>query len=224
MITTVFIDVDNTLLNFHLCAEDSIKRGFSEWNIPYTDEVFTVFNEINDGLWHKIEKQEITRDELFRIRWQLIFDRLGIDRTGYEFEKMFVANLAESAIPVEGANDLVEYLASKYSVYVVSNAIHRQQIVRMTKAGMIDYIKDFFTSEAIGFSKPSKEFFDECFRRLPEIKKEEVIVIGDSLTADIKGGTDYGLKTCWFNFKGEQYSGKPADYIADTLREIKNIL
>lgn len=225
MITTVFLDVDNTLLDFHLCALDSIKRGFDTWGMEYNDNVFTVFNEINDGLWHRIEKGEMTRDELFRIRWQLIFDRLGIDRNGPDFEKMFVANLAESAIPVEGANDLVEYLAGKYDIYVTSNAIHRQQIVRMTKAGMIDYIKDIFTSEVIGFAKPTKEFFDECFRRIPDVKKENVIIIGDSLTADIKGGVDYGIKTCWFNFKGEKYDVRPeCDYIVDRLCEIKNIL
>ena len=225
MITTVFLDVDNTLLDFHLCSLESMKEGFDEWGMDFTDEVFTVFNEINDGLWHKIEKGEITRDELFCIRWQLIFDRLGIDKNGPDFEKMFVENLAESAIPVEGAGSLVEYLASKYDLYVTSNAIHRQQIVRMTKAGMIDYIKDFFTSEKIGYAKPTKGFFDECFKRLPDVKKESVIIIGDSLTADIKGGVDYGIKTCWFNFKGEKYDIRPeCDYIVDRLGDIKEIL
>lgn len=224
MLTTVFLDVDNTLLDFHLCAEDSIKRGFAQWGLNYTDEVFEVFNEINNGLWHALEKGEITRDDIFRTRWKRIFERLCIDRDGIEFEKIFVTNLADSAIPVEGANALLEHLASKYKLYVASNAVHQQQIVRMTKAGMIDYIADFFTSEAIGYSKPSNEFFDECFRRLDGVKKENVIIIGDSLTADIKGGTDYGIKTCWFNYKGEKYEGRPADYIVDSLSEIMNIL
>ena len=224
MLTTVFIDVDNTLLDFHLCAEDSVKRGFMEWGLEYTDEVFAVFNEINNGLWHALEKGEITRDDIFRTRWQMIFERLGIDRDGIEFEKIFVTNLADSAIPVEGANELARYLSDKYKLYVASNAVHQQQIIRMTKAGMIDYIADFFTSEAIGFAKPSKEFFDECFSRLEGVKKENAIIIGDSLTADIKGGADYGIKTCWFNYKGEKYEGRPADYIVDSLREIMNIL
>lgn len=225
MITTVFLDVDNTLLDFHLCAEDSIKKGFADWNMPYSDEVFTVFNEINDGLWHRIEKGTLTRDELFRIRWQLIFDRLGIDKNGPDFEKMFVTNLAESHIPVKGANELVEYLAGKYDIYVTSNAIHQQQLKRMKKAGMYDYIKDFFTSESIGFAKPTKEFFDECFKRLPNVDKSNVIIIGDSLTADIEGGTAYGIKTCWFNFIGEKFAERPVcDYIVDSLDEIKNIL
>jgi 2-haloacid dehalogenase len=167
----------------------------------------------------------MTRDELFRTRWQLIFDRLGIVGNGPDFEKIFVANLAESAIPVEGANDLVRYLASKYDLYVTSNAIHRQQIVRLTAAHMYDYIKEIFTSEVLGFAKPTKEFFDECFRRIPDVKKENVIIIGDSLTADIKGGVDYGIKTCWFNFKGEKYDERPeCDYIVDRLCEIKEIL
>lgn len=224
MLTTVFLDVDNTLLDFHLCAEDSIKRGFARWGLNYTDEVFEVFNEINNGLWHALERGEITRDDIFNTRWNRIFKRLDIDRDGIEFEKIFVTNLADSAIPVEGANALVEYLASKYTLYVASNAVHQQQLIRMTKAGMIDYIADFFTSEAIGFAKPSKEFFDECFRRLDGVKKENVIIIGDSLTADIKGGADYGIKTCWFNYKAEKYEGRPADYIADSLSEIMNIL
>lgn len=225
MITTVFIDVDNTLLDFHRCAEYSIKKGFAEWNMPYSDEVFTVFNRINNGLWNRIETGTLTKDELFRIRWQLIFESLGIDRNGRDFEKLFVVNLAESSIPVKGAKELLEYLASKYDVYVTSNAIHQQQIKRMKKAGMYNYIKDLFTSESIGFAKPTKEFFDECFRRIPDTKKEQVIIIGDSLTADIEGGTAYGIKTCWFNFNGEKFTERlTADYIVDTLEEIKSIL
>lgn len=224
-ITTILIDVDNTLLDFHLCAEDSIKRGFASWGMNYTDNVFAVFNEINDSLWHRIEKGEITRDELFQMRWVMIFEKLGIDKPGYEFEKVFVANLADSAIPVEGANEIVEYLAGRYDLYVASNAIHRQQIIRMTSAGMFPFIKDFFTSEKIGFTKPSREYFDECFSRLDGVNKENVMIIGDSLTADIKGGVDYGIKTCWFNFKGESHDiTLPCDYIVDSLYEIKNIL
>lgn len=223
-ITTIFIDIDNTLLDFNLCAEDSIKKGFNEWNIPYHADYFDVFNRINNSLWAKIEKKTLTIECLYDIRWQLIFDELGIIADGRKFEHIFRQNLSESSIEVEGALDLLKYLSKKYKIHVTSNAPHQQQIIRLKNAGMADYISEFFTSELIGYSKPSKEFFDECFKRLENVSKDEVILIGDSPTADIAGGMSYGIKTCWFNQNFTDKSMIETTFTISRLEEIRNFL
>jgi 2-haloacid dehalogenase len=44
-----------------------------------------------------------------------------------------------------------------------------------------------------------KEYFDYCFLRIENFIPEEAIIIGDSLSSDIKGGNNAGITTCWFN-------------------------
>ncbi len=222
MIKNVFIDIDNTLLDFDKCAEDSMKKTCKKYKIEYEKEFFEVFTVVNDSLWLKIEKGELTKFELHRIRFNMIFERIGISFDGETFEKTFREFLRKSFEKVDGAEELLKYLSTKYSVFAVSNASHKEQLQRLELAGLSKYVKDCFVSEAIGAEKPSAKFFDFCFEK-SKVKKEQTIMIGDSLTADIVGGKDYGLKTIWFNKFNKKLSPLP-DFTVTNLIEIKNIL
>lgn len=225
MITNVLIDVDNTLLDFNKCAEEAIKICFSKWNIAYSDKVFPVFLEVNDSLWQKIETGEMDKKTLYQLRWKTIFEKLGIDINGPVFEQEFRNVFSDSKEAVDGAYEILDYLSKKYAVSVASNASYRQQIKRLTNADMMKYLTNIFNSEQIGYPKPEKKFFDACFERLGNIPKEEVIIIGDSLSADIDGGAAYGIKTLWFNYAEISVpKNVKSDFIVNSLEEIKNIL
>ncbi|MBQ8165369.1 MAG: YjjG family noncanonical pyrimidine nucleotidase [Clostridia bacterium] len=226
MIKAVFLDVDNTLLDFNECSLLSIKQACEKFGVKFNERLVETFHRINNILWHDIEKGTITKEHLHEIRWKLIFDDIGgIDADGIEFEKEFFAGLNTIAVPVDGATELVEYLAGKYDLYVVSNAAYSQQINRLEKCGMLKYIKKVFVSDDIGFAKPSCEFFDACYSELTHIKPCETVIIGDSLSADIIGGINYGLKSCWFNLKKEPLPEdvKP-DMVTESLRDIPGFL
>ena len=220
----VFIDIDDTLLDFTKCANDAIKSACNKFGVPYTTTLVDTFHPINLDLWHRLEKKEVTKEKLFDTRFQIVFDKLGIKADGIAFETAFRENFHESAILVDGARDLLEYLRSKYKVYVASNASMHQQTNRMKRAELDGYIDGYFVSEEIGFPKPQKEFFDACFKALPDVKPQDVVMIGDSLSADIKGACEYGLKTIWYNHRNEPTAGVKCDYIVSRLSEIKNIL
>lgn len=220
----VFIDIDDTLLDFTKCANDAIKSACNKFGVPYTTTLVDTFHPINLDLWHRLEKKEVTKEKLFDTRFQIVFDKLGIKADGIAFETAFRENFHESAILVDGARDLLEYLRSKYKVYVASNASMHQQTNRMKKAELDGYINGYFVSEEIGFPKPQKEFFDACFKELPDVKPQDVVMIGDSLSADIKGACEYGLKTIWYNHRNEPTSDVKCDYIVSRLSEVKNIL
>lgn len=220
----VFIDIDDTLLDFTKCANDAIKSACNKFGVPYTTTLVDTFHPINLDLWHRLEKKEMTKEKLFDTRFQIVFDKLGIKADGIAFETAFRENFHESAILVDGARDLLEYLRSKYKVYVASNASMHQQTNRMKKAELDGYIDGYFVSEEIGFPKPQKEFFDACFKALPDVKPQDVVMIGDSLSADIKGACEYGLKTIWYNHRNEPTSDVKCDYIVSRLSEVKNIL
>ena len=114
MIKTVLLDIDNTLLDFNKSAKETIKCAFNVLSLKFSEEIFDTFLRVNNSLWLKIERKEITRQQLHRIRWGLIFNELKIDADGAEMERLFLDNLENFAIPVDGALDLVDYLAKKY--------------------------------------------------------------------------------------------------------------
>lgn len=220
----LLIDIDGTLLDFNKCARLSVIQGFRRHGLAYGEHVFETFVRINDGLWLEIEKGTLTRKRLHEIRWNTIFSELGIDFDGVVFEKTFLEFLFDSHEHVDGADEILKYLSGKYTLCAASNGIHLQQINRLTKAGMIGYFKNLFISEEMGTAKPAKEYFDICFERLGNPDKSKVMIIGDSLTADIAGGKNYGIKTLWYNPDGKTPGGIAPDYTVSALSEIKNIL
>lgn len=225
-IKVIFLDIDNTILDFDAAAEESMKECFRRAGLVYKPEMLSVFHEVNHKVWQRIEKGELTMDDLFYVRWQPVLKQLGLEADGVEMEKNFRILLKYSAVPVKGAYDILEYLFRKYRLCAASNGPYDQQITRLQKADMLKSFEHCFVSEKIGADKPGKDFFDGCFAQLPGILPEETMIIGDSLTADIAGGKVYGLKTCWFDKNKQQTelkSDEKPDYIVTDLSEIKEI-
>lgn len=227
MIKVIFLDIDNTILDFDAYVKQTMQNGFALFNIgPYYDDMFNTFTSINNKLWLQIESGEIDFNVLQRIRWNLIFEKLGYQFDGPTFEKYFRAALNESAIPINGALEVLSKLSKQYVLCAATNGPHNQQVNRIRLAGMGSYFSHIFTSELIGFSKPSKQFFDGCMDRLNEnlndkIKSEDILMIGDSLTSDIGGAISYGMKTCYYNRKKKEISTEyKIDYIVYNLEEI----
>ena len=231
MIKAVLFDIDNTLLSFDGYVKEAMKNGFKGFGLcEYTDDMFDVFNETNNKLWQSIEKGELDFETLKKIRWNLIFERLGISADGIAFEKFFREYLFESAIVIDGAKKLLDYLRGKYLLCVASTGPFHQQVNRLKNGGLYDYFSHLFISEEIGFSKPSKQFFDTCIERLnasssQKILPEEILIIGDSLSSDMLGGINAGIQTCFYNPKSTVLPPDTAvNYTVSSLAEIKNIL
>ncbi len=221
----ILIDLDNTLIDFNECARHSIIHAFNELGLPYTEHVFETFICENVKIWKRLEKGEITKAQLRADRWNIILKKLGIDYDGTIIEGMFENGVAQGAYAVEGAYDLLEYLKDKYKLYIISNGFRFVQESRLRIGDFEKYFKEIFVSEDVGIPKPAKEFFDFCFEKLNYPSKAELIIIGDSLTADISGGNSYGIDTIWFNKNNDHSSDtiKPT-YTVHKLEEIKNIL
>lgn len=221
----VFIDLDNTLIDFNECARHSIINAFEQLGFEYTDKVFETFICENVKIWKRLEKGEITKAELRANRWNIILGRLGIEYDGTVIEEMFENGVAKGAYAVDGAYELLDYLRGKYKLYVVSNGFRFVQESRLKIGNFEKYFDNIFVSEDVGIPKPAKEFFDYCFEKLDHPEKEDIILIGDSLTADISGGNSYGIDTIWFNKNNEPLpeSVNPT-YTVNALKEIENIL
>ena len=231
MIKVVFLDIDNTLLSFSGYVKSSMRDGFAKFGLgEYNDGMFDTFERINNGLWKQLERGELTFETLQQIRWNRIFEALNIDFDGVVFEKFFRENLFSNAVPEEGATELLEYLAEKYVLCAASNGPYEQQINRLRVADMHRFFRHFFISSAVGAQKPSREFFDHCFKCLhgdgmTDLRPEESIIIGDSVTSDMAGGHSYGMHTCLYLRGQDKNEELPsAEYRVKELLDIKRIL
>ncbi|MBO5895846.1 MAG: YjjG family noncanonical pyrimidine nucleotidase [Clostridia bacterium] len=221
----LLIDLDNTLIDFNECARHSIINAFNELGFEYSPVVFDTFIEENVKIWKRLERGEITKPQLRADRWNIILARLGIDYDGTILEEMFENGVAQGAYAVEGAYELLDYLKDRYEMHIVSNGFRFVQESRLKIGDFNKYFKNLFVSEDIGIPKPAREFFDYCFEGLGNPDKDQTMLIGDSLTADIKGGCDYGIDTIWFNKNGEEnLSAITPTYTVNKLSEIKDIL
>ena len=223
-IRAVMLDIDNTLLDFHKSAEYAMEKAFIMHSVHYETGYIDVFNRINDDLWREIEKGNLTREQLWQVRFNKILSALNLSGDGVAIEKDFRAQLFDTAFEVDGASPLLEYLSKKYKLFAATNAIYHQQINRLKKADMLKYFSGVFVSEKIGFQKPTKEFFDCCFKEMGGILPCETAIIGDSLTADIEGGINYGLKTIWLNKDGKDAKKIYPHFTVSALLEIKSVL
>ena len=225
MIKAVLLDIDNTLLDFDAYVQTTMRDGFDKFGIgPYREEMFAVFSRVNHGLWRQIEDGTLTFAELTKVRWNRVFEALGIEADGPAFETYFRACLADSAISVAGAFELLDYLKGRYVLGVASNGPYEQQLNRLRKGGMFDYFSHYFVSEKIGASKPSAQFFSYCLDELG-IAPEHILMIGDSLTSDMAGAIACGMHTCYFDKNKQGISTDlPLEHTVESLTDILTFL
>ena len=231
MIKVVFIDIDDTIYDYSACVKKAIKDGFEKFGLHhYSDDLILLYNEINNQIWRSVEHRNLTVQELNGICWKCFFDKIGIKFDSRLFEEFFVTELYKSAIFEPNALEVIQYLSGKYILCVASNAPYEQQMNRLKVGGVDSFFSHIFISSRIGAKKPEKAFFDYCFEGLREsgcenLVPEETIIIGDTITSDITGGRDYGMKTCLYA-KGKKYNSDcvEADYIVSDLLDIMKIL
>ena len=226
MIKYVLFDVDDTLLDFGKAESAAIGKTFERIGIPATDELIRRYSEINAQQWARFERGEISRERLLTERFDILFSELGLHNIPSEMaQASYEYLLGIGHYFVDGAEALLEALKDKYELYIVSNGNASVQDRRLKSAGIIPYFSDIFISERVGFNKPSAEFFDACFERIPGFERDKAIIVGDRLSSDIQGGINAGVKTCWFNPKGEAPDPDiPADYEIKHLGELPALL
>lgn len=200
MIKYVLFDLDNTLLDFTKAEAVAIKKAFERFSVPATEANIRRYSEINDEQWKKLEKGLMTKDEVLARRFELLFAELGVKNvSAEEAQEVYEYHLGTGHIFVDGALETLEALKGKYELYIVSNGTATVQDRRLESSGIAPYFKDIFISERVGANKPSREFFDLAFARIPDFDRSKAIIVGDRLSSDILGGINAGIMTCWFD-------------------------
>ena len=222
MIKNILLDLDNTLFDFYASEKKALKKTLLHFALKPDEKMLKRYSEINDAHWKRLEKGELTRDQVKVGRYRQLFEEYDVKILPEDATAYYEKKLSEEGDLMEGAFDLLEFLHGKYRLYVVSNGTLICQQGRMKNTGITHFFDAHFISQQIGFEKPQKEFFDYCFENIPHFKKEETVIVGDSISADIIGGKNAGIKTVWFNFKGEK-SDLP-DFEIHALKELIDLL
>lgn len=221
----LFFDLDNTLLNFDAAEHTAMTRMLSERGIEPTEERLKLFSKINLQHWELLENGKIDRAGVLYGRFHEFFRQLGIESDHISAQDTYENYLCEGHWFMPGAQELLTELDGKYDMYIISNGNTRVQKARLASSGISRYFKAVFISEELGENKPSRAFFELCFAKIPDFDRDSALIIGDSLTSDIRGGLNTGIKTCWFNPKGQPARADiPADYTIRALSDLPELL
>ena len=218
----LLFDVDGTLLDFNKAEEEGIEGLLKHYGAPVSAENKHKYHLVNKKYWEALERGEITRDQVLTQRFEEFFGGFGIQVDGGEADALYRQYLNASAVLIDGAIELLEAVKGKYPLYIVTNGVAETQYNRLGKSGLDKYFDGIFISEEAGAQKPQPAFFEYCFEKMGRRDVENMLIIGDSLTSDMRGGNNVGIDTMWFNpGKEENHTEVHLDYIVESLAEMK---
>lgn len=225
MIKNVLLDLDDTVFDFHLAEKKALTKTLDFLGVEPTEAVTSRYSEINASLWRKLELGELSREEVLVSRFKLLFDEIGASCDALEARKSYEKNLSLGHYFIDGAPELLEALFGKYKLFLASNGTAAVQIPRIESSPIEKYFDGIFISEIVGFNKPDARFFERIFASIKDFSKDETIIVGDSISSDIKGGKNAGIKTCLYNPRGKEITGEVLpDFEINNLSELSVLL
>ena len=223
--STVLFDADGTLLDFKKSEYEAVKEMFELFDIFPDDAMISKYSEINDTLWKALERGEIEKSVLLYHRFELFFKHYGLVADAKKMAAEYMNNLSAKGYTLDGADSLCEKLFDKVDMYIVTNGVEFIQNGRFSRCPIEKYFKKRFISGVIGYEKPDVRYFECVASQILNFEKSKTLIVGDSLTSDIKGGINFGIDTCWFNpKKKEKPDGMDITHIAYSFEDIYRII
>ncbi|QUW22619.1 YjjG family noncanonical pyrimidine nucleotidase [Sporosarcina sp. Marseille-Q4063] len=221
----ILFDVDDTLFDFGKSEKQALHKTFTEFGLPtglFDYEV--AYQEISKVLWGDLENGLITITDLGIERFKRLFLSHELEINAEAFSSAYLKHLGNKTHLVQGAVELCENL-SGYRMAIITNGFTDVQKSRIEGSPLCNLFEHIIISEEVGFQKPEKEIFDHAFSKLQIKDKEKVLIVGDSLTSDIRGGMNYGIDTCWFNPHGKETKlGIEPTYEIQELKDLLKIV
>ncbi|MEG0020686.1 MAG: YjjG family noncanonical pyrimidine nucleotidase [Oscillospiraceae bacterium] len=222
----LLLDLDDTLLSFKASEDMAIKKVLEKNDIPVTQENVDTYKRVNDSLWSEFENGKIKKYVIEKTRFKKFGEAIGVDiKNAEQMNREYLELLRDSAILIDGAIEFLEDIEEAATIAIVTNGIEAVQRNRIKISGIAAFADGVFTSEKIGANKPNKQIFLAAIKALGIESSQKVLVVGDRLNSDIKGGINAGLDTCWVNFDGVENDTiiKPK-FEARDYTQLKNII
>ncbi|MEW5720147.1 MAG: YjjG family noncanonical pyrimidine nucleotidase [Chloroflexota bacterium] len=221
----LLFDADGTLFDYTRAEALALEKTFRHLGAPFEQKYLDAYQQINREIWRALEQKQIAPDVLRVRRFEMLFEKFGIAISPVVFSEAYLKYLADCGELIEGAQDVLDALSAKYRFAILTNGLQAVQQSRLAHSPIRDHIAAFIISEEVGFAKPERGFFDAAFARIGNPSKERALMIGDSISSDIQGASDYGIATCWYNPERQPRPASPAiTYEITHLRELIALL
>ena len=224
MVEFLFLDLDDTILDLRKAEYIAIGKTIRDFGVEPTDEVRQRYHMINKWHWEQLELGKLTRAEVLENRFKVLFQELGVEVDATRCARTYEKNLSMGHWFLPGAEEAVDRLSKKYRLFLASNGTASVQKGRMTSANLYRFFERVFVSQEIGHNKPSKAYFDACFAQIPGFDPKRAIMVGDSLSSDIKGGINAGIATVWVNPEHKDFGDVKPDYVIESLSQLEALL
>jgi len=223
--TCLLVDLDGTLMDFDKAELTSLEKTFQKHKIEFTKENVKKYDEINKALWRAYERGEIEKDKLVIKRYADFLEALKINGNAEEINTFYLNELSKRGETYEGAKEFLEKIHTHHIVVIATNGVAKTQNGRVKAGGLEPLVHFVINSEEAGAAKPDEDFFKYAMNIIGNIEKDSILMIGDSLTADIQGGINFGIDTCWYNPENEPVPDniKPT-YIATNYEDVLRVI
>ncbi len=217
----VLFDADGTLFDFHRAESYALEEAFRELGLDFSPEYRESYERINREVWRLFELGEISSVDLRVLRFERFLEKIGADIDPEKMSSSYLSWLARAEFLLDGAQELVEALAGKVKLAIVTNGLKDVQRGRFGRSPIRRHFDSIVISEEVGVQKPDPAIFVHALDRLEHEDKGSVLMVGDSLTSDIQGGVNFGIDTCWFNPGGIELPESPTpSYVIERLEEL----
>lgn len=222
LVKALFFDIDDTIFDYGKCSRTALENICRRMGVPFSEALLASYRQLDDVLWTKQKKGALTIPQVIKKRSIGMAEKMGIPDAAELFMELLTEELGNLTEPVDGANELLEYTHhAGYALFCASNGIRSMQINRLKKSGFLDYFQRVFVSDEIGYEKPDPRFFEYCLQE-SGYSANEVLMIGDSMTADIRGALNCGWNACYLN--RQDLTPPTACMQVHGLMELKGIL
>lgn len=226
---TIFFDLDDTLWDTETNSRESLEDiyhlfGFDNYYESFSD-FWDVYFPFNQSLWHLYERNGITKSDLMKRRFFEPFVHMNglTEAKAADINKAFMERTASKSRVIEGAFDVLDALKPNFRMCVLSNGFEEVQFKKIHNAGFDDYFEKVILSDHVGINKPDTRIFEYALKEM-DVKKDNVVMIGDNWNSDILGAHNAGIDQIWFNPDGDPAHGFTPTYSIKALSEIKSIL
>lgn len=217
----LLFDLDNTLVEFHTPSIRSFEDLCAEVQIDFSEQLYKKYKIENNKVWSQYERGTISSIELRAMRFANFFEKIGLRFDPMEAHHLYIQGLIKYSEPLPVVPELLCKLSEAHQLAIITNGLQEAQRPRLSKTGLDQYFAKIIVSDEIGLAKPQTEYFDYTMDHIGHHIKEELLIIGDTLTSDILGGENSGIDTVWYNPRNEDsHSSIKPTYVIEHLTEL----
>lgn len=220
----ILLDADGTLFDYDKAESYGLEKMLGTFNIEYSARLLDIYREKNSAIWKEFENKQIDAETLKSERFRRFFSEIGADADSLKAGKVYLDFLREAHFLLDGAVEAIAYLKSKYKICIITNGLTYVQEKRIGTSPVIKYADSLVISESVGIPKPYAGIFDYAFKSVGHENRNTAMIIGDSLSSDIKGGNNYGIDTCWIAPDDAEPDIAKPDFRINHINQIRTLL